>query len=63
MRQFFEKRVSDSQNTFETVPFNFSFRSTEAILRLVNFVLRNPQARGGVLDPTEDGTHLAYRTG
>ena len=63
MRQFFEKRVSDSQNTFETVPFNFSFRSTEAILRLVNFVLRNPQARSGVLDPVEDGTHLAYRTG
>ena len=63
MRQFFEKRVMDSQNTFETVPFNFSFRSTEAILRLVNFVLRNHQARGGVLDPLEDGTHLAYRTG
>ena len=63
MRQFFEKRITDSQNTFDTVPFNFSFRSTEAILRLVNFVLRNPHARRGVLDVMEDGTHLAYRTG
>lgn len=61
MRQFFEKRVIDSQNTFATVPFNFSFRSTEPILRLVNFVLRYPPARKGVLPIEEDGTHLAFR--
>lgn len=61
MRLFFEKRVTDSKNDFATVPFNFSFRSTEPILRLVNFVLRYPPARKGILPPQEDGTHLAFR--
>ncbi|MBR5129904.1 MAG: UvrD-helicase domain-containing protein [Alphaproteobacteria bacterium] len=63
MRQYFEERVKASKNEFDTVPFNFSFRSTEPILRLVNFVLRNPQARYGILPSQEDGTHLAYRAG
>ena len=63
MRLFFDKRVTESQNSFETVPFNFSFRSTEAVLRLVNFLLRYPPARCGVLEADEDGTHLARRLG
>jgi len=63
MRLFFDNRVTASQNVFETVPFNFSFRSTEAVLRLVNFLLRHPLARSGVLEDKEDGTHLARRLG
>ena len=61
MRHFFEQKVTQSQNDFATVPFNFSFRSTEPVLRLVNFLLKYPPASAGVLSENEDGHHLAFR--
>ena len=61
MRHFFEEKVTTSQNDFQTVPFNFSFRSTEPVLRLVNFLLKYPPASQGVLSKNEDGHHLAFR--
>lgn len=61
MRNFFEKRILDSQNSFLNIPLNYSFRSTEPILRLVNFILKNTQAKDGVLADFEEAFHLANR--
>ncbi|MGN1063378.1 MAG: UvrD-helicase domain-containing protein, partial [Alphaproteobacteria bacterium] len=61
MRLFFEERVKQAGQDFDLVPFNFSFRSTRAVLEFVNHLLRYPPARVGVLLPNEDGTHLAFR--
>ena len=61
MRQFFAQRVQESQNTFETVPLNISFRSTEPVLRVVNAVLKSERGRIGVLLPHEQADHIAHR--
>lgn len=61
MRVFFEAKVMASENDFATVPLNLSFRSSKPILDLVNFVLKNPQARAGVLFENEEAIHLPYR--
>lgn len=63
MRTFFTKRILDSQNEFKDIPLNISFRSTQAVLDVVNFLLRNDTANKGVLSYKEDGTHFAYRSG
>ena len=63
MRQFFAKRITDSENEFNDIPLNISFRSTQAVLDLVNLLLKKPSSRHGILNPKEDGTHYAYRTG
>ena len=62
MRLFFEKKVRSSQNTFENIPFNLSFRSTEPVLTVVNHLLNHPVARQGVISPSESAKHTAYRT-
>ena len=49
MRVHFEKAIKDSENSFYNVPLNYSFRSTEPILRLVNDVLANEHAKDGIL--------------
>lgn len=59
--QFFKEKITDSQNEFQTIPFNFSFRSTGPVLDLVNCVLKNPQASEGVIIPGEDFIHLGKR--
>lgn len=61
VRDYFKGRIQASQNTFQDVPMNCSFRSVSAVLELVNFVLKNPKASKGVLNNGEDGTHIAYR--
>lgn len=61
MRSFFEEHVKASENVFENVPLNISFRSTKAVLDLVNYLLKNKQATNGVLLSNEDATHLAFR--
>lgn len=61
MRMFFEDKVIASENDFATVPLNLSFRSTKPILDLVNFVLKNPEARNGVLFKNEEAIHLPFR--
>ncbi len=63
MHLFFQKKVLDSENEFQTVPFNLSFRSTAPVLELVNRLLDNPEARRGVLFRDETAVHLAYRQG
>ena len=61
MRLFFENKIKSSENDFETVPFNLSFRSTQPILDVVNALLKNPNAADGVLWNGEEAFHLPYR--
>jgi len=61
MHHFFESKIKASENDFETVPFNLSFRSAPPILDLVNSLLQNPLAREGVLLPSEEAPHAPYR--
>ena len=61
MHRFFESKIKASENNFETVPFNLSFRSAPPILDLVNGLLQNPLACEGVLLPFEQARHIPYR--
>lgn len=61
MQAYFKKKVTDSQHTFNIVPMNASFRSTQTVLDLVNYVLHSPKASKGVLAPTEKADHIAVR--
>ena len=63
MRLFFTKKITDSQNIFKDVPLNISFRSTQAVLDMVNLWLRTEVGKKGVLSKNEDGTHFAFREG
>ena len=60
--EFFENKIKCSQNDFDTVQFNFSFRSTEPILDLVNKVLKNPKAAKGVIKDYKNSIHLSKRS-
>ncbi len=62
MRTHFEQRILNSQNSFYNIPLNYSFRSTEPVLRLVNYLLQNEQAKNGVLSDNEKAYHLANRS-
>ena len=62
MHDFFEKRITDSHNNFNNIPLNYSFRSTEPILRLVNYLLQNEEAKNGLLTQDEQAYHLANRS-
>ena len=58
---FFESKIKGSKNDFDTVQFNFSFRSTRPVLDLVNKVLKNPKAAKGVIKDYPDAIHLSKR--
>lgn len=62
MHYYFEKRIYESQNEFDVVPLNRSFRSTKAVLEVVNRVLANPAARVGILEREEEAIHIAHRS-
>ena len=59
---FFENKIRASKNDFDTVQFNFSFRSTQPILDLVNKVLKNPKAAKGVTNDYQSSIHLSKRS-
>ena len=59
---FFENKIKASQNDFDTVQFNFSFRSTQPVLDLVNKVLKNPKAAKGVIQDYPSSIHLSKRS-
>ena len=63
MCSYFENKIQMSQNEFKKVPLNISFRSTQAVLDLVNLLLRNKAAACGVLNNSEEAIHLTSRTG
>jgi len=57
-----ETELDDPRSPFLDVPLDVSFRSTGAVLKLVDAVIAGP-ARDGVLDPGQSLTHGLKRTG
>lgn len=62
-KEVFKKKIEDAHIRFEEIPFSVSFRSTQAILDLVNKVFSLPEARQGVALPQEDILHTPFRQG
>ncbi|WP_374385005.1 double-strand break repair helicase AddA [Dongia sp.] len=53
----------DTRTPFENVDLNVSFRSSPAVLSLVDQVFKGPAREGVVALPTDEITHLAARSG
>lgn len=62
MRQYFAKRLAP-MNNFEEVQMEVSFRSTAAVLDVVNNVFSQPLAKKGVILEGQDITHTPSRIG
>jgi len=63
-RAYFEPRVRAAGGTFRNVPLDVSFRSTPAVLELVDAVFAPADARDGVLPPEAPPLrHTAHRAG
>ena len=63
MRARVADRVTATGAHFESVGLHVSFRSTPAVLEVVNRVFAQPEARDGVALPEEDITHIPARAG
>lgn len=61
MRQKYEKIIPSSD--FKTVDLEVSFRSTKAVLDMVNMLLSSDEAKKGVVDEGKEVVHLPYRVG
>ena len=61
MRQKYEKIIPSSD--FKTVDLEVSFRSTKAVLDMVNMLLSSDEAKRGVVDEGKEVIHLPYRVG
>lgn len=63
-RAYFEPRVRAAGGVFRDVPLDVSFRSTPAVLELVDAVFAGADARDGVLPPEAPPLrHTAHRAG
>lgn len=63
MRAFFHRRSEEAQKEFHHVALDKSFRSTEAVLQMVDTVFRHEAARGGLNIGEELLKHEAHRLG
>jgi ATP-dependent helicase/nuclease subunit A len=63
MQTFFAEKVKAAGQLWDVVPLDVSFRSTEAVLRVVDAVFVEEEARRGVTFDGEDISHVAVRTG
>lgn len=61
MRSFFKSKVESAGRKWNDVPMYISFRSVQAVIDVVNFVLRFDPARKGVVDDGENAAHLSWR--
>ncbi|HCQ71065.1 MAG: double-strand break repair helicase AddA [Alphaproteobacteria bacterium] len=61
MRNLLERRVQESQQHWENVDLDISFRTTQAVLSLVDQVFAAPYMREGVSE--KDVSHTSYRRG
>lgn len=61
MRAFFKTAVENAGKKWNDVPMYISFRSVQAVIDIVNFVLQFAPARLGVTDDSEDATHVSFR--
>lgn len=60
-RYIFKEKIEKNKFLWQDVSLNISFRSTRAVLGLVNELLKLPGAKEGVLSENEDPTHNAWR--
>lgn len=63
MRALFNERVPAAEGRFENVTLDVSFRSTRAVLEVVDAVFRRAPASDGVVLPEEGISHLPFRDG
>jgi ATP-dependent helicase/nuclease subunit A len=63
MQGHFAERLAAAKLKFDSVPLQVSFRSTEAVLRLVDAVFESPEARDGVGPDLVPIRHIAHRAG
>ncbi len=63
MRRYFAQRLHDAEQDWVDVRLEVSFRSVPAVLRAVDAVFAEPEARGGVLAEDETMHHEAVRDG
>ncbi|MCB2106263.1 MAG: double-strand break repair helicase AddA [Rhodobacteraceae bacterium] len=63
MREIFAERVTAAQRLWSPVELNVSFRSTEAVLTVVDSVYRDGPARSGVIEADEELVHVISREG
>ncbi len=61
MKRYFRDKIINARHTFKIIPMNASFRSTGAVLNLVNDLLNRPTAARGVINIGEDATHNLTR--
>lgn len=62
-RQYFEKQAADASLKFSTVPMNLSFRSTAAVLDVVDEVFKPDDRRVAISFSAEEISHATHRTG
>ncbi|MFZ3234939.1 MAG: double-strand break repair helicase AddA [Stellaceae bacterium] len=63
MRHHFQQRVAAAKQDWRELPLDISFRSTEPVLRAVDAIFRQPEARHGVALDGGDIRHIANRAG
>ncbi|MEH6545978.1 MAG: double-strand break repair helicase AddA [Sneathiella sp.] len=63
MRNTFEQKARESDKPWMNVPLDLSFRSTDAVLNLVDAVFRDAQSRGGLTSSGDEIKHLVKRAG
>ncbi|MDJ0950783.1 MAG: double-strand break repair helicase AddA [Alphaproteobacteria bacterium] len=63
MRAHFSERVQAAEMPWFNVPLEVSFRSTRAVLEVVDRVFRDGPARDGVVPPDQALRHQAHRHG
>ncbi len=63
MRRFFERRVRGAARVWDTVPLTVSFRSTKAVLDIVDTVFAADHMRQAVTSDDAPVRHLVHRKG
>ena len=63
MKEHFETRVQNAGERFNSVPLTTSFRTTRAVLSVVDRVFANPQAADGLTFAGERVAHDSHRRG
>ncbi|HEY9080562.1 double-strand break repair helicase AddA [Magnetovibrio sp.] len=63
MKEHFQARVQSAGERFSSVPLTTSFRTTRAVLRVVDRVFANPQAADGLTFAGERVAHDSHRLG
>jgi len=63
MREHFEARIRDAGAAFASVPLTTSFRTTKAVLSVVDRVFATPEAADGLTFAGERVVHTSHRAG